>query len=341
MRVFEANDAVLEQVPLFVGLVGPSSSGKTFSALRLATGMQRVCPGPIIGIDTENRRMLHYANDFKFRHVDFGAPFASLDYLAALQAVADMKPSVIVVDSMSHEHEGAGGMVDYQSKELDRMAGATDYAKRERMQMLAWQKPKAARRALLQGITRLNGNVICCFRAGEKSKPVKNRDGKIEIVDQGFTAIAGDEFIFDMTMCALFPAGARGVPQWASNRPGELRSIKRPKQFENLFAEGVAMTEEHGEALARWAKGGIATPPNKRGGSIDIDALYLAGEDAARRGSEALATFWKTLSKQEKVLLAPKKDEEKIGWKATALIADGVGEAMGVKEPAGEMEIPF
>ena len=80
-RVFEDRPATRERTPLLVGLVGPSGSGKTYSALRLATGFQRVTGGDIYFIDTEARRALHYADSFNFRHLPFGAPFGSLDYL--------------------------------------------------------------------------------------------------------------------------------------------------------------------------------------------------------------------------------------------------------------------
>lgn len=332
VREFSFNTAVRERVPLLVGLVGPSGSGKTFTALRLAMGMQKVTPGPILFIDTENRRGLHYAENFQFKHMDFGAPFASLDYLAAMQEADRLNPSVIVVDSMSHEHEGPGGMVDFQAKELDRMAG-DDWGKRERMQMLAWQKPKAARRQLLQGITRLNANVILCFRAGEKSKPQKNDKGKIEIVEQGFTPIAGPEFVYEMTCCALLRAGARGVPTWQSDRPGEHAAIKLPGQFRDVFPAGEQIGEMQGEALAKWAIGGAS--PGKRGASIDIDALHVAGESAARKGSYALEQWWKAIDKAEKKLLKAKLDED---WKPLAAQADSVGKAL---EPASDSEIPF
>lgn len=333
VRDFTFETAVRERVPLLIGLAGPSGSGKTFTALRLATGMARVTKGPILFIDTENRRGLHYAENFQFKHMDFGAPFASLDYLAAMQEADRLNPAVIVVDSMSHEHEGPGGMVDYQSKELDRMAG-DDFGKRERMQMLAWQKPKAARRQLLQGITRLNANVILCFRAGEKSKPQKNEKGKTEIVEQGFTPIAGPEFVYEMTCCALLRAGARGVPTWESDKPGEHAAIKLPGQFRNLFPAGEQIGEDQGEALAKWAVGGAA--PGKRGASIDIDALHVAGEAAARKGSHALKAWWTSLDKNEKKLLAAKKDDD---WKPLAEQADKVAEAVA---PVGaDSEIPF
>lgn len=83
-RNFEDRPAVRERVPLLLGLVGPSGTGKTFSALRLATGIQRVTAGEIFYVDTEARRALHYADKFKFRHVDFKPPFGPLDYLTVI-----------------------------------------------------------------------------------------------------------------------------------------------------------------------------------------------------------------------------------------------------------------
>lgn len=313
-RDFDFTPAVRERVPLLIGLAGPSGSGKTYTALRLATGMAKATPGPILFIDTENRRGLHYAENFQFRHADFGAPFGSLDYLAAMHAADKLKPSVIVVDSMSHEHEGPGGLVDLQDKEMQRLAG-DDYGtwKAERFNMMAWQKPKAARRHLLQGITRLNANVILCFRAGEKAKPKKNDRGKTEIVEQGFTPIAGQEFVYEMTLCALFRAGARGVPTWSSDKPGEHAAIKLPGQFRELFADGEQMTEDHGEALARWAIG--TAPSKKRAASIDLEALHVAGEQAARRGEYALREWWATLDPAETKLLKAKLNED---WKPLA-----------------------
>jgi predicted ABC-type transport system involved in lysophospholipase L1 biosynthesis ATPase subunit len=84
-RTFGDKPAVREKTPLLVGLVGPSGTGKTFSALRLAAGVQRVSGGDVFVVDTEARRALHYADRFKFRHVQFDAPFGPLDYLAAIE----------------------------------------------------------------------------------------------------------------------------------------------------------------------------------------------------------------------------------------------------------------
>ncbi|MHA7900801.1 MAG: AAA family ATPase [Henriciella sp.] len=257
-RTFEHKKGVRDRVPLLIGLAGPSGSGKTYSALQLATGMQKVNEGEIFVIDTENKRALHYADDFDFQHVDFAPPFGSLDYLAVLEHVAKNKPAAIVVDSLSHEHEGEGGLIDLHSQIVQRMAG-NDYAKQQRVQMLAWKDPKGNRRKLLNGLIRLNCNVIMCFRAGEKSKPGKDKKtGKNIIIEQGFTPIAGSEFVYEMTVSTLFYPGSQGVPVLQSDKPGEYAAIKIPGQFQNLFKPGEQITPEHGRKLAEWAQGGEA-----------------------------------------------------------------------------------
>src|SRR3990167_1596020 len=207
-RSFEAKPAVRESVPLLVGLMGPSGGGKTFSALRLATGIQKIHGGEIYGIDTEARRMLHYADRFKFRHVQFDAPFGSLDYLSAIRQCVKAGAGVVIIDSMSHEHDNVGGLLDFHDKELDRLAG-DDYGKRDRMKMLAWQKPKAARQAMISGILQLNANFIFCFRAKEKLKIIAGK----QPIPQGFMPIAGEE------LAAWAKGGAEPAGEAATSPP--------------------------------------------------------------------------------------------------------------------------
>lgn len=260
-RDFTAVEAKREKVPLLVGLMGPSGSGKTFSALRLASGIQQVSGGDIYFIDTESRRSLHYADKFKFKHVAMGEPFGSLDYLAALQWCVGQGAGVVIVDSMSHEHEGPGGMVDLHDQIVDRMAG-DDYRKRQNVQMLAWSEPKGKRRQLINGILRLNSNFIFCFRAKNTAKPVKV-NGKTEVEQMGFMPIAGEEFVFEQTLNMLLLPGAGGVPTWHSENVGERTMIKLPEQFQGLANRNRPLDENVGKHLAMWASGQSGDAPVK------------------------------------------------------------------------------
>jgi AAA domain-containing protein len=293
-RTFVDTDAVREKTPLLIGLVGPSGSGKTFSALRLAQGFQKANGKEIFVIDTEARRALHYAGRFKFRHVAFGAPFGSLDYLAALEYCMGKGAGTIIVDSMSNEHEGVGGMLESHAKEVERLSKG-DAGRAEKVKMLAWAKPKAARRRMIQSILQMNCNFIFCFRAREKLEIKRGQ----EPVPLGFMPIAGEEFIYEMTLNCLLLPGANGVPTWHSEEIGERAIVKLPEQFRSMFSGKPQLTEEVGMQLAAWAAGGSTTVAS---GSDELLARYAACSDAAtlRTLEESRQVAWGKLSKDEK-----------------------------------------
>ena len=253
-REFQILPGKREALPLFIGLVGPSSSGKTRSAFELAAGIQSVVGGEIVFINTEGLRGLVDIDLFRksdgspaIHHMPFNAPYSSLDYLAAIKQAESFGAKTIVIDSMTHEHESEGGMLDAQDKELQRLA-KEDYGtwKAEKWNMLAWQKPKADRRKLLvRGIMQANTNIIACFRAKETSKPVKveKADGKMktEVVSMGFTPIAGDEFVYEMALSAFLPPNSRGVPNWFPANPGEQMAVKRNDQLAAIVKNGAQL----------------------------------------------------------------------------------------------------
>lgn len=314
VRVFEVKDAVRESVPLLIGLFGPAGSGKTFSALRLATGIQSVTGGDIYAIDTEARRMLHYASNFRFKHIQFDAPFGSLDYLAAMRQCVAAGAKVIIIDSFSHEHSSEGGYLMSQAAELDRMAG-NDYAKRDRVKMAAWIKPAQARSQMINGILQLNANLIMCYRAKEKTKPVKVQNGKVEIREMGFMPISGDEILFEMTANCLLLPHANGIPTWQSEEPGERMMMKLPEQFRSIFADSQPLSEDIGRQLAEWAAGGAPK-------SVDNSAILNAARAEASHGKDALQAHWKSLSKPNKAIVNTIMDE----LKATATEADALAD---------------
>lgn len=266
-RTFDYKDAKLEKVPLLVGLVGPSFSGKTFSALRLATGMQTVSGGDIALIDTEQGRATHYHDRFKFKHVPFGAPFDPESYLAALEHCVNKGAKTVIVDSGSHCWEGPGGVLEMHESELDRMAGPNaNWQRRDQLNFAAWIKPKQAYTRLVNSMLQMKLNLIWCFRAKEKMILEKVEDpetGKVKRVpvDMGFMSIAGKEMKYEFPLqCLLLPASG-GVPVWDSQKPGEREMMKLPIQFQPLFAESKPLDEEIGEALAKWAEGDAAPQP--------------------------------------------------------------------------------
>lgn len=261
-RIFEDKPATRESVPLLIGINGPSSSGKTYSALRLATGVQKVAGGEIYGIDTEARRMLHYADKFKFRHLSFRAPFGPNDYLAAVDHCVRKGAKTIVIDSASHLHEGPGGVLEMHETELQRLGGG------QAVNFLAWAKPKAELRRFINSVMQMSVNLIFCFRAKEKIKIKKGEDPS----HLGFMPIASEEFMYEMTLNLLLYPSSGGVPTWQTKEIGERSIIKLPEQFKDVFGARAPLDEESGRKLAEWAAGGAAPK------SV-VDPAFLANRD--------------------------------------------------------------
>lgn len=327
-RTFEDRPAVRERVPLLLGLMGPSGGGKTFSALRLATGIQAVSGGEIFMVDTEARRGLHYASEFNFRHMPFGAPFGALDYLAAINHCVDKGAGVVIVDSMSHEHEGPGGLLEVHASETKRLAKSWGVSE-AKAQMSAWAKPKADRRRLINTILQLPCNFIFCFRAKHKLKIKKGEDPK----PLGFMPIAGEEFVYEQAVCALLMPGANGVPTWRSDEDGEAQMIKLPGWARAMFADGRPIDEGAGTKLAQWAAGTVVRSTAELLAALDVC------DDPATLGTlktEARAS-WKSTSKadRERITKAIAEATERLSA-ADPPPADDVDESNGRVRPEDE-----
>jgi AAA domain len=247
---FQFKPAIREQVGLLVGLAGGTGSGKTFSALRLAAGISGGKPFALI--DTEASRGLHYADQFKFDHGDLKPPFSPQAYAEAILAADEAGYPVIVVDSCSHEWSGEGGVLEMQEAELDRMAG-DDYAKRERVKMAAWIRPKMDHKKMVQRLLQVRAHLILCFRAEEKVEMIKDANGKMQIVPKvsmtginGWIPVCEKNLPFELTASFLLTADAPGMP----------KPIKLQQQHKVMFPLDKPIDEESGRKVAAWASGG-------------------------------------------------------------------------------------
>lgn len=273
VRTFVAKPAVLGEVPMLIGLVGPPGGGKTWSALRLATGMRRLRPGPVVLVDTERGRARKYARNFEFLHVPFDPPFKPTDFLQAVRDQLKLNPAAVIVDSLSDEHEGEGGVIDWHDAMVEKFKG-NEHA--------AWGPPKADRKRMIAGFLQIVTPLIFTFRAREKTVQQAGRNGKREVVNIGWQPVAPMEIVHALDLTCLLPPRAEGVPAWRSERVGESFIVKLPEYLKPYIQEGRPLSEDMGEAFARWAQGGEAPPALDKSEPAPNPRL-LALHDAARR----------------------------------------------------------
>jgi len=242
---FTFRPAVRENVGLLIGLAGSSGSGKTYTAMRLASGIAG--DKRFVVIDTEAGRAKHYADAFKFDHGDLKPPFSPAAYSDAIAAADAAGYPVIVIDSFSHEHAGEGGILDMQEAEFARMGS------RDAVKLSSWVKPKSEHRKMVQKLLQVRAHLILCFRAEEKIEMIRGADGKMEVRKKqtatgldGWVPISEKNLPYELTASFLLMASKPGIPL----------PIKLQEQHRALFPLDKPITEESGKLLAQWAAGG-------------------------------------------------------------------------------------
>jgi hypothetical protein len=130
-----------------VCLMGPPGSGKTYTALTLGKYMGK----RIALIDTERGSASKYAGDVAaFDVAELDGTYAPRDYVKAIQEAAVEGYDVLVVDSLSHAWEGAGGIL----AQVDQRGGRFD----------AWKDMDPQLRQLIDALLTYPGHVVVTLR---------------------------------------------------------------------------------------------------------------------------------------------------------------------------------
>lgn len=294
---YKFQPAVREDIGLWVNMVGGTGSGKTFSALRLASGIAG--DKPFAFIDTENRRGLHYADQFNFHYAEITSPFRPDCFSEAVMAADAANYPVIVIDSGSLVWSGDGGVLDWQEAELKRLGGG------ENVKMLSWVKPKTSHKRMVTKFLQVKAHIILCLRAEEKIEMVKVGN-KTEVRPKAsLTGLNGWLPICDKTL----PFEATCSFLLMADEPGKPHPIKLQEQHKPIFPAGQLIDEEAGRRLAEWAKGGQKKP------SIDLVARRSAMVD--HFGAMGVTTA-QILTKVGKPSLEEVGEEEIVTLKAIA-----------------------
>jgi hypothetical protein len=107
----ELRNAERRQAKIKMGLQAPSGAGKTYSALLLAYGLINDWSHIAI-VDTENHSADLYAHLGNYQVLALEQPFSPERYIQAIEVCEKAGMEAIIIDSISHEWEGVGGILD-------------------------------------------------------------------------------------------------------------------------------------------------------------------------------------------------------------------------------------
>jgi hypothetical protein len=230
-------------------------------------------------INAEGAKGHQYADEFEYTAIDITRPYRPERYTEALRytLASNPKPAVVIIDSCSHMHDGPGGLIEYQSDELDRLAG-DDQRKRDRMNPTAWIKPKAAENQFIYAMLEADCHLILCFRAKEKMKWIKGGAP----IDLGLQPIAGERVAFETIFTLMLPPHSKGVPDLAIS---EMR-----KPFDTLIPSGQQLSEDTGATLAGWAAGAKTSAGEPQAEHTTGSPTFPAAVSAAADGEQPSPT---------------------------------------------------
>lgn len=221
--------ATRKKAKLKLAITGSSGSGKTYGALRLASGMS----SKVAYIDTENGSASLYSDRFAFDVLDIAPPYNHEKFVDAIKAAVNGGYEVVVIDSASHFWEGVLAYKDALDKR-----GGNSYTN--------WNEAGNKFKGILDAVLQSPIHIICCMRSkmdyvletNEKGKQVPRKIGLAPImrdnIEYEFTTV------FDVTMD---------------------HNTKTSKDRTGLFGDSIfQITEETGKQLLTWLDKGEEAP---------------------------------------------------------------------------------
>ena len=226
-RIIMFKKAERQQSKLRLCISGPTGSGKTMGALYLASSIKG--DGKIAYIDTENGSASLYSDRFEFDVLNMEPPYHPDKFVEAIKAAESAGYSVVVIDSATHEWDGAGGCLELNEK--------TARAKFKGNTWSAWSDTTIVHQRFIDAIVQSKCHVIACAR----SKMETAQEGK-RIIRLGTKLVQREGFEYEFTLALDITHGDHFAVAM--------------KDRTGLFIEPEVITEETGKKLISWLNDG-------------------------------------------------------------------------------------
>lgn len=185
MSALQFKPAARTAIKIKLAVSGSSGSGKTMGALALAQGLGK----RIALIDTENGSASSYADKYQYDVLELSPPFTSKRFEEAIDAAIGFGYDVLVIDSLSHQWTGEGGILS-RKEEMDRRPNSNSYTN--------WAAFTKEHNAFIAHVLHAPIHVIATLRA-KQDYVLTERNGKQVPVKVGMAPVQRDGLEYEFS----------------------------------------------------------------------------------------------------------------------------------------------
>ncbi len=260
----QLQQASRKRAKIKMAIQGPSGSGKTMGALYIAYGLCNDW-SKIAVIDTENHSSELYAHVGGFQVLHFESPFTPERYIEAIKCCEKAGIQVIIIDSISHEWEGSGGILEAHSN----LTG-NSYTN--------WSKLTPRHNAFVQHILQSSAHIIGTVRA-KQEYILAEKNGKQVPEKVGMKGVTRDGMDYEFTLVFQLDMKHNAVAT---------------KDRTSLFANTpeFKLTDEVGKKILQWCDEGVA----------DNKQLLMERINECKSLEELLKLYYQTRTQDKQLL---------------------------------------
>lgn len=263
----ELKKATRKKVKLKIGLSAISGGGKTYSALLLAKGLVNDW-SKVAVIDTENESASLYSHLGDYNTIVLNSPYTPERYVEAINTCEKAGMEVVIIDSITHEWDGKGGILDIHGS----MSGNG---------FTNWATITPRHQKFIDVILQSNCHVITTVRRKQDYELSKDGNGKTKVEKSGLKEITREGYEYELTVnfnldekhnctaskdrTGLFAntppfiinesTGAL-IKNWCENGVEELNPLEElKKEYINMLEEASVFTSEEKDDLEKMIEG--------------------------------------------------------------------------------------
>ena len=218
---------------LRLAITGPAGSGKTYGALLVAFGIG----GKIALLDTENGSGDLYSALGDYDICSISAPFSVNKYIEAIKEAENAGYDVLILDSISAEWAGTGGLLNLHTQITSTNKGNS---------FSAWGQITPRHNAFIDAIINSKIHIIATIRSKTEYAQVQNEKGKAEIKKLGLGLVQREGIDYEFT--TVFDLSME-------------HTVTVSKDRTSLFDGQIfTLSQETGQILREWLDSGVDVP---------------------------------------------------------------------------------